>query len=243
MKIHSHGRHLIQLSRFGFVNCYLIREDDGFTLVDTTFAGAAKPLLDIARTFHVPILRILLTHAHGDHVGSLDALHTLLPEAEVAISDRDAAFLRGDTRLAAHEPEGRLFGYASCKTLPTRLLQEGDHVGSLEVIATPGHTPGHIALLDTRDRTLIAGDAFQTLGGVAVTGTLRSGFPLSAMVTWHKPTALKSARKVRALASTRLAVGHGAVLEQPLAAMDTAIQALEAELARKGQSNVTTSGA
>ena len=37
-----------------------------------------------------PIARIVLTHAHGDHIGSLDALHELLPDAEVLISSRDA---------------------------------------------------------------------------------------------------------------------------------------------------------
>jgi hypothetical protein len=45
------------------------------------------------------------------------------------------------------------------------LLRPGDRVGSLEVVGAPGHTPGHVAFLDTRDRTLIAGDVFTTLGG------------------------------------------------------------------------------
>jgi glyoxylase-like metal-dependent hydrolase (beta-lactamase superfamily II) len=119
------------------------------------------------------------------------------------------------------------------KTRPSRTLQEGDRVGSLEVIASPGHTPGHASFLDVRDRGLIAGDAFQTQGGVAVSGTWVPLFPLPAMATWHKPTCLESGRKLRALAPSWMAVGHGRVLDQPLAAMDRAIAALARNLDRK----------
>jgi glyoxylase-like metal-dependent hydrolase (beta-lactamase superfamily II) len=93
----------------------------------------------------------------------------------------------------------------------------------LEVIASPGHTPDHVSFLDVRDRTLIAGDAFQTRGGMAVSGVVRPLFPFPALATWHKPTALTSAQALRALNPTRLAVGHGRVLEEPLAMMDQAI--------------------
>ncbi|HVB20432.1 MAG TPA: MBL fold metallo-hydrolase [Ktedonobacteraceae bacterium] len=84
MKITEHSNNLIQLTFLKFVNCYLVREDDGFTLIDTGISGAnAKQIMQAAQQFNLPILRIVLTHAHGDHVGSLDALHELLPEAEV----------------------------------------------------------------------------------------------------------------------------------------------------------------
>jgi glyoxylase-like metal-dependent hydrolase (beta-lactamase superfamily II) len=91
------------------------------------------------------------------------------------------------------------------------------------VVSAPGHTPGQIALWDARDGALIAGDALQTRAGVAVAGTVRWLFPFPALATWHPPTALASAQRLRALLPTRLAVGHGEVLEQPLAAMDHAI--------------------
>ena len=65
---------LIQLTRFHFVNAYLVREDDGFTLVDTTMGGAAEDLIAAADRAGAPIRRIALTHGHGDHVGSVDAL-------------------------------------------------------------------------------------------------------------------------------------------------------------------------
>jgi len=208
----------------GVVNCYLVSEPDGLTLVDTGLPRSQKGLLAAADAKGAPIVRIALTHAHGDHVGSLDALAAALPEAEVSIGARDAKLMAGHKELEPGEPQAKLRGsYPEVKTRPARVLEPGDRVGSLEVVASPGHTPGHVAYLDTRDRTLIAGDAFQTQGGVAVSGVLRPLFPLPAIATWHKPTALESARALRALDPSRLAVGHGSVLESPAAKMDAAI--------------------
>jgi glyoxylase-like metal-dependent hydrolase (beta-lactamase superfamily II) len=239
MKVTAHGNNLFQLSYYGFVNCYLVREDDGFTLVDAAVKGCGKAIVQAAQKLDRPIVRLLLTHAHVDHVGALDELHALLPQAEVLITTRDARFMAGDMRLDANEPVDKLRGgWPTLTTRPTRTLSDGDRVGSLEVVTSPGHTPGHASFLDTRDRGLIAGDAFQTLGGVAVSGTWVPLFPLPAMSTWHKPTCLESGRKLRALAPTWMAVGHGRVLQQPLAAMDRAIAALDRELERKEQSQV-----
>ena len=224
MKSSQHGEHLIKLTRLGAINCFLVREEDGFTLVDTGMPGAARDILAAAEEAGAPIRRIALTHAHGDHVGSLEALHAELPDVEVSISERDARFLKGDMSLDPGEPDVKLRGgYPKVDVEPTRRLRPGEHVGSLEMIPTPGHTPGHVSFRDMRDGTLVAGDAFQTLGGIAVSGRLRPLFPLPALATWHKPTALESARTLRELQPTRLAVGHGKVLEDPVAAMDGAI--------------------
>jgi glyoxylase-like metal-dependent hydrolase (beta-lactamase superfamily II) len=219
-----HGDHLIKITRLGVVNAYLVRDEGGLTVIDTALPGSAKAILAAAEEADATITRIALTHAHGDHVGSLEALRKELPDVEVVISARDARFLRGDKSLDPGEPQVKLRGsYPKVDVEPTRLLEPGDRVGALEVVASPGHTPGHVAFLDTRDRTLIAGDAYQTLGGIAVSGKLRPLFPLPAMATWHKPTALESARRLRELDPSRLAVGHGRVIESPGADMDRAI--------------------
>ena len=216
---------LTRVSRFGFVNAYLVEEEDGLTLVDTAIPGSAKAILAAADELGRPIVRIALTHAHGDHVGSLDALAKTLPGIEIAISERDARLLAKNTTTDPGEPpEAKMRGsYPGTRTRPTRTLMAGDRVGSLEVVAAPGHSPGHVAFLDTRDRTLIAGDAFSTIGGVATTAKANPLFPLPAMATWHKPTALESARALRALDPVRLAVGHGPIVDAPGAAMDKAI--------------------
>jgi glyoxylase-like metal-dependent hydrolase (beta-lactamase superfamily II) len=213
-----------RISRFGFVNCYLVDENDGLTLIDTMVPRSAKVILARAEQLGKPIVRIALTHAHGDHIGSLDELAALLPDAEVSIGTRDARLMAGDKTLDPGEEKGKLRGsYPGAKTKPHRTLAPGDRVGSLEVLAAPGHTPGQVAFLDTRDRTLYCGDAYYTLGGVATAATANLLFPLPATATWHKPTAVETARALRALEPSALATGHGKVVEAPGAAMDAAI--------------------
>src|SRR5207302_4375291 len=144
---------------------------------------------------------------------------------EVSMSERDATILAGDKTLRATEPQSEVKGYfVKVDWKPDRLLKPGDRVGSLEVVAAPGHTPGHVAFIDVRDRSLIAGDAFQTRGGVAVSGDLRLLFPFPAMATWNKQSALASAIALRALNPALLAVGHGDALSTPVAAIDRAIE-------------------
>jgi glyoxylase-like metal-dependent hydrolase (beta-lactamase superfamily II) len=218
-----------RVTRIRFVNAYLVEEDDGLTLVDTTIAGGAGRILRAARELERPIVRILLTHAHGDHIGQLDALAARLPGAQVLISERDARLLAKDKTPDPGEPaDARLRGsYPGASTRPTGFLVPGERVGSLEVVAAPGHTPGHVALLDTRDGTLITGDAYSTLGGVATAARSPRRFPLVSMATWHAPTALESARKLRDLGPERLAPGHGSIVEHPAVRMDAAIRRAE----------------
>jgi glyoxylase-like metal-dependent hydrolase (beta-lactamase superfamily II) len=213
-----------RISRFGFVNAYLVREDEGLTLVDTMLPRSAKVILRAADELGAPIVRIALTHAHGDHIGSLDALAAALPGVEVLISARDERLLRKDMSLDPGEPQRKPRGsYPGATTRPTRTLTAGETVGSLEVVAAPGHTPGHVAYLDRRDGTLICGDAFTTLGGVATTDKIRLPFPLASMATWDPATELESARALSALQPARLAPGHGKVVEAPVSAMEAAI--------------------
>jgi glyoxylase-like metal-dependent hydrolase (beta-lactamase superfamily II) len=219
---------LIRIRRLGFVNAFLVREEDGLTLVDTTLAGGARRILAAAAGAGAPITRIALTHAHGDHIGSLDALAKALPGVEIVIGARDARLLQKDRTMDPGEPQAKLRGsYPGADTRPTRTVAEGDRVGSLEVIETPGHTPGHVAYRDTRDGTVFCGDVFSTLGGLATTAHMNPRFPLPAFATWHRPTDLASARTLRALDPARLAPGHGPVVASPGAQMDAAIRKAE----------------
>ena len=228
MNVQQHGTNLITLTKYTAFNCFLVREDDGFTLVDTGMSGSETAILQAAQAHGVEIKRILLTHAHVDHVGSLDALAAALPDVPVIISEREARLLAGDMSIDADEPQtAPKGGFPDVTTRATQTVTHGDRVGSLQVVAAPGHTPGHIALLDTRDNTLLAGDAFVVRGGFAVSGMFKLFFPFPAFATWHKPTALNSAKALRALNPSRIAVGHGKVLENPAAMMDAAIREAE----------------
>lgn len=231
MKTIKHSENLWQLTRMGAFNCYFVREADGLTLVDTNMGGSSKDIIAAATAIGLPITRIALTHAHGDHAGSLDQVSQHFPDASVAFTARTAEFLQGKLELKPDEPQTKLRGsFIRCSTQPTQMLAPGDKVGSLRVIAAPGHTPDHVAFLDERDDTLIAGDAFQTQAGIAVAGIYRWLFPFPAMATWHLPTAVATAVSLRQLAPKRLAVGHGRVLQNPVSLMEQAIHTAEGHI-------------
>lgn len=218
-----------RITRLRFVNAYLVEEEDGLTVIDTAIRGSHKAILAAAGQRGRPIRRIALTHAHSDHVGGLDALAAAVPEAEVAIGARDARLLHKDRSMDPGEPDAKLKGgFLSLDTVAGTLLQPGDRLGSLEVHAAPGHTPGQVAFLDPRDGTLYCGDAYSTLGGVATSAKPNPRFPVPALVTWHRPTALRTARELRALDPRALAPGHGRVVQDPGAQMDAAIARADA---------------
>ena len=225
MKVTQSTTNLWQLTRLGLVNCYLVREAEGWTLVDTGLAGTAEDILGAAAQAGAPIRHILLTHGHIDHVGSVDELVTRLGAVEVAISARDARLLRKDVSLDPGEPQTKIKGgVPGTRTAPTRLVADGERYGSLRCLATPGHTPGHFCFLDERDGTLLAGDALVTVGGaVRVVTDPPWYFPLPGFATWHKPTALASAGRLLTMNIARVAPGHGPVLAADRGAMAAAV--------------------
>jgi glyoxylase-like metal-dependent hydrolase (beta-lactamase superfamily II) len=237
MKVHPISTYSYQFTRLGFVNCYLVRESDSFTLIDTSIPGGARGMIAAARAIaSEPIARLLLTHAHQDHIGSLDALARALGEPQVAIGKREARLLpkkpAQDRSLDPGEPQCKVKGgFPGAVTRPTHLLSDGELYGSLRVVASPGHTPGHLAYFDERDGTLYAGDALVTLGGeVNVMGFGPWFFPFGPLVTWHRPTAVESVRKLAELPIRRIAAGHGRLVEGGPELLRDAVKRAEAKL-------------
>ena len=217
-----------ELTRLAFVNCYLVLESDGLTLIDTGLPGCHDDILIAARFLGSPIRRILLTHAHMDHVGSVDALIEKLGPTTVELisNDRSLPLLQKppDTSLKPNEPQTKIKGgVPGIKSRPTRLLTEGDLVGSLRVIETPGHIPGHLSFLDQRDGTLFTGDALICKGGLTVSGFAPWFFPLPNFGTWHKQTAVASAEKLLTYPIERFASGHGPIQPGGIPALRAAI--------------------
>lgn len=214
------------------VNCYLVEEGEELTLIDAALPNSAKGILDVVQRIGKPVTKIILTHAHEDHVGALDSIKERYPDVPVYISQRDDRLMNGDRSLDSHEDQTPIKGGVP-KNLKTRaavLLKDGDQVGSLRAIESPGHTPGSMSFFDNRTQSLIVGDAFQTRGGIAVAGDLKLWFPFPALGTWSKKTALESAKKLAGTGLKLLAAGHGEMLENPVQLMEEAVFRLEKKL-------------
>ena len=159
---------------------------DGATLVDAGYPGQ---LPDIERALGAQgvrlgeLKRILLTHQDIDHIGSADAL-VAATGAEVFAHAADTPYIQGEKRLVKMDParfEERLKALPEAlrdqarrmiSSLPTvkvtRVLQGPEHLplhGGIDVIPTPGHTPGHVCYYVRALGLLIAGDALRVESG------------------------------------------------------------------------------
>jgi len=146
-------------------NLYLISGTDSALLIDTGI-GAADLVSFIKKVTNLP-LRIINTHGHGDHAGADYQFSKIFISALDSTEARQSAFKENRVNAAINmlrgaSPEaGYLF---KGKEIPFDIvpITEGMvfHLGgcSIEVIETPGHTPGSICLLDREDKLLFTGD-------------------------------------------------------------------------------------
>ncbi len=133
----------------GFVSAYVLARGSEIAIVDTGVDGSAPAIqqgLEALGATWSDVNNVILTHLHGDHVGSLGQVLDLSPNATAWAGRADAEEISGDVEA----------------------LDDGDEIFGLQVIGTPGHTPGHISVLDPVAGLLVAGDAINEEGGMVL---------------------------------------------------------------------------
>jgi glyoxylase-like metal-dependent hydrolase (beta-lactamase superfamily II) len=205
----------------GIVYAYLVEADDGLVMVDT---GTVKLQQQFDAALSVlgkqadQIRRILITHHHPDHTGSLAEL-VRRTSASVFVHAADASITRGEREWVVPEPSnglvrlvGKLMGVGSERAEPAEVDNEltgGERLefaGGVKVIETPGHTAGHVSYLLERDGgVLFVGDA-----AVHIVGAPSAGTPLLRSLVTEDPAAVGPSLRRIAAENYEVAVfGHG----------------------------------
>jgi glyoxylase-like metal-dependent hydrolase (beta-lactamase superfamily II) len=193
-------------------NVYLL-VDDGLTLVDTGFSGRADQILEqIEELGYSPsdIKRIIITHHHADHIGSLAALKKAT-QAEVIAHPADAPYIDGSLpQLGPSRPRwlSKLssrfsWQWATEPVAVDTLVNDGDELpilGGIKILHTPGHTPGSICLYLQSKDLLIAGDLLAHRFGLKLP---------SRMFTVDIAQEVQSVKRIASLEFGIICFGHG----------------------------------
>jgi hydroxyacylglutathione hydrolase len=171
------GIHSVRTDQGGHVHAFLLDDGTTLTLIDTLYDDDGKIVLDeIAQMGRTPadLKQIILTHAHKSHLGGLAALKKA-SGATVCSHDWEVDIIAGRreaTRVSVIPRKplevyklqlGLALGlgkHVPCEV--DRRLKGGDHVGPLQVMSTPGHTPGSLSFWWADKKALFAGDVIVT---------------------------------------------------------------------------------
>lgn len=181
----------------GFVSAYVMARGNTAAIYDTGVAGSAdaigRSLTDLGLTYN-DVAHVVLSHHHGDHAGSIQEVMGRAVNATVYAGEADVDSIDVDTISP---------------------LVGGEDVFGFEALHTPGHTDGHMAVIDHDVGLLIAGDAIFTENGVAIEGPERFFSDVSR--------SQDSIRRMAALSYNTLLVGHGPPIETGAAAAVAAL--------------------
>jgi glyoxylase-like metal-dependent hydrolase (beta-lactamase superfamily II) len=193
---------------------YAIEDPDGLTIIDAGLQVAPARIeaqLRRAGREAGEVKRILVTHAHPDHVGGLPTLKKLTG-AEVICSELERPVVEGKVAIAMLSPYKEMQEARRFKPSPTllkgtpvdRTVGEGDVLhevlGGLQVLITPGHALGHITFWQPERRIAFCGDVMMRLAGLTL--------PF-APFTPDMDENRRSIRRVADLEPQALLFGHG----------------------------------
>jgi len=203
-----------------FVNGFILRDDDGqVTLVDMGVKQSGpKVMAALASIGSGPadVTRLLLTHAHPDHAGG--AAHVAEATGrDFGVHEDDAAYAeagesppRDQSFLVARFMTRFMGSNAFPAVTVGERLTDGqvlEVAGGLEVVHTPGHSPGHVAYLHRSSGVLITGDSIFNVRGVR--------WPIKSFCTDFRLTQ-KTAHRLAELEYTTAAFTHGPhIADQP----------------------------
>jgi glyoxylase-like metal-dependent hydrolase (beta-lactamase superfamily II) len=155
------------------VNAYLVRGEDGPTLIDAGTpldAGRVVAGLDRAGIDLADVRRVLVTHYDVDHVGGLAGLRRRGLDAPVHAADPDASHVEGRSRPPLTRHKGLFQNLVAPVVRPVSGVErvtDGDRIGGFDAHRTPGHTPGHVAYVHRETGAALVGDlVLERRGGV-----------------------------------------------------------------------------
>jgi glyoxylase-like metal-dependent hydrolase (beta-lactamase superfamily II) len=189
------------------VNMYLIKDPDGLTLIDTSIPPAGKwviKVLEKAGWKASDLKRILITHAHPDHVGGLKYLKEQTG-ARVYASAPEKEVIEGRIPVPSRKKWPHMPTTWPPVSAVDQVICEGDVLpevmGGMHVLDTPGHAPGHVTFWHPEKKIAIAGDVFFHVFGLG----LPPG-PLTVDMEENK----RSIGRLAGLDIDILCLGHGA---------------------------------
>ena len=196
MKITNHV-HMLDCTKGS--HAYLILGKETI-LVDTCVPGRGKQILNEVKTLHInpqEIKHILLTHHDLDHIGNAAMLQKATG-AQVWASREDIPYILGQKTRHGIKKYLSLVMKAK-KPQPINEYPADNRLGEIEIIPTPGHTPGHVSLLF--QDVLFAGDLLATKHGIVN--------PSPPIMTWDRPLLIESIKKILPLSFNVICPAHG----------------------------------